>query len=341
MSQGRPMPLTRKTISDLPAESLLAIFFLLRDCWPPALPSSDSEQGTELGLDSEENEELSEEEDLMPGSNSLRGGKGSQPERKEDQRDLGWIVVTHVCRRWRQTGINAASLWTDLSFALIGLGDRWTRTMLDRAQDLGIRIVRGEPTYNDNPRVMDYEAEFIVSHLDEIVELRLLDINFVELEHLLEDEPIPAPRLRALELTVGSDATWEDGPPILNCPMPSLRSLALHFCGIPWTLDIFSGLVYLELGFEFEGVEDHSLYPAYPQLLGALKKSSATLQTLKLDMLGDGSSGRSSDEGDRLAVSLPHLTLLELRGEPRFIVHVFRHLGIPDQAQFNLCPRYW
>ncbi|TFY59337.1 hypothetical protein EVG20_g7829 [Dentipellis fragilis] len=337
----RPVVLNRKTISDLPAESLLAIFFLLRDCWPPVVPPSDFEQDSESELDSEGDEEYSEEEGSRSGSDSLRGIKGRQPAREAGPRDLGWIVLTHVCRRWRQLGINAAPIWTDLSFALIALGHRWTTTMLNRAQDLGIRIVRGESTCNDNPRLMDYEAEFIVSHLDKIVELRLLDINFIELEQILEDKPCPAPRLRVLELTEGSDATWEDGPPILNCPMPNLRSLALHFCGVPWTLDIFGGLVYLELGFEFEGVEGHSLYPAYPQLFDVLRKASATLQTLKLDMLGDRSSGRGSDEGSKPAVSLPHLTLLELSGEPCFIVRIFRHLGIPDQAQFNLCPRYW
>ncbi|KAI0032133.1 hypothetical protein K488DRAFT_39058, partial [Vararia minispora EC-137] len=44
---------------------------------------------------------------------------------------LGWIVVTHVCRHWRDVAIAHTSLWTTIPF---GLGERWVQEMFNRAK---------------------------------------------------------------------------------------------------------------------------------------------------------------------------------------------------------------
>ncbi|KAI0063913.1 hypothetical protein BV25DRAFT_1785027, partial [Artomyces pyxidatus] len=51
--------------------------------------------------------------------------------------NLGWITVPHVCRRWRDIALNAATLWREISLAL---GAEWTSTSLVRARDTPIII---------------------------------------------------------------------------------------------------------------------------------------------------------------------------------------------------------
>ncbi|KAA1470123.1 hypothetical protein DENSPDRAFT_774533, partial [Dentipellis sp. KUC8613] len=45
--------------------------------------------------------------------------------------NLGWILVTHVCRRWRHIAIDYAMLWTHINFAL---GSAWTTRMIERSR---------------------------------------------------------------------------------------------------------------------------------------------------------------------------------------------------------------
>lgn len=44
---------------------------------------------------------------------------------------LGWILVTHVCRRWRQIAIDHASLWQRIPLVM---GVRWTEEFLARSR---------------------------------------------------------------------------------------------------------------------------------------------------------------------------------------------------------------
>ncbi|KAI0050364.1 hypothetical protein FA95DRAFT_1467881, partial [Auriscalpium vulgare] len=45
--------------------------------------------------------------------------------------NLGWINVTHVCRRWRYIATDHSSLWARIEFTL---GERWVEEMFRRAR---------------------------------------------------------------------------------------------------------------------------------------------------------------------------------------------------------------
>ncbi|TFY59338.1 hypothetical protein EVG20_g7828 [Dentipellis fragilis] len=363
-----------KSIDDIPPELLLEIFTIVRYNWIPAnlyYPYPDSDEAEDLGSASAPSDDIDEEsisvsqstpevstpvldplqeshgqflDSLQEASMALlvSGFLQEAPEPQlcslEDGMEvaLGWIVITHVCHRWRQVAINSASLWSYLSLAL---GVRWAEEMLRRAKGLGIHYIRGDlPTF-DSDALLAYEASFLSQHLEKIEELYLNSIDFSELEMVLDESPCPrvASRLRVLLLVPESEVEWEDGSPILSCSMPHLRDLTIKHGCIPWTANIFGGLVHLNLGF---GSDDIS--PPYTPLICVLQDTAPSLETLALNMYpGHSPSAEKVDDCGHSAVNLPHLTLFDLSGDPSFIVILFRCLRIPHQSQLNLKPHIW
>ncbi|KAI0047739.1 hypothetical protein FA95DRAFT_1492138, partial [Auriscalpium vulgare] len=50
---------------------------------------------------------------------------------------LGWVNVTHVCRRWRALALDLPRLWTSISFAL---GRKWAEVFLARSRTAPVFI---------------------------------------------------------------------------------------------------------------------------------------------------------------------------------------------------------
>ncbi|KAI0041453.1 hypothetical protein FA95DRAFT_1471938, partial [Auriscalpium vulgare] len=50
---------------------------------------------------------------------------------------LGWLAVTHVCRRWRVIAVEHTALWTDFSWPL---GPGWTEAFAERARTMPLMI---------------------------------------------------------------------------------------------------------------------------------------------------------------------------------------------------------
>ncbi|KAI0051988.1 hypothetical protein FA95DRAFT_1451575, partial [Auriscalpium vulgare] len=60
----------------------------------------------------------------------------------ESLADIGWIAITHVCRRWRQVAIGYPLLWTNIDFSY---GRAWTQAFLSRARSAPLSITSRKP----------------------------------------------------------------------------------------------------------------------------------------------------------------------------------------------------
>ncbi|KAI0047186.1 hypothetical protein FA95DRAFT_1470799, partial [Auriscalpium vulgare] len=50
---------------------------------------------------------------------------------------IRWIVVTHICRRWREVAIQHAGLWTNIN---LDIGSNWAATFASRARQVLLAI---------------------------------------------------------------------------------------------------------------------------------------------------------------------------------------------------------
>ncbi|KAI0061561.1 hypothetical protein BV25DRAFT_1839019 [Artomyces pyxidatus] len=111
-------------------------------------------------------------------------------------RELGWIRVTHVCRRWRAVALSNATLWNEL---YIDLGWEWVAEMAHRSSMTPLTILH---PHTDVP-----------PHLSQVI-------------------PIHSDRIHHLDIRIGGSAA----PAVIHAvqhSMPNLRSLELHCSPIP------------------------------------------------------------------------------------------------------------
>ncbi|TFY58309.1 hypothetical protein EVG20_g8196 [Dentipellis fragilis] len=135
--------------------------------------------------------------------------------------NLGWILVTHVCRRWRNVAIDYAMLWTHISFAL---GSEWTMRMIERSGQAPLVIREFEAERRFHPDV----GEHLRPHLSHVLafELRLQSYTLMEILSPMVDN---APVLHTLQF---HSSTGEGELPMVrtqldlfNQSAPSLRKI--------------------------------------------------------------------------------------------------------------------
>jgi hypothetical protein len=144
---------------------------------------------------------------------------------------LGWIRLSHVCRHWRDVALAYPSLWDHIPFSL---GERWSRTALERAKssELVIRhlLYVGTPGYQLLTR-----SDFLSELLDRVSVLELggaPDALNLALSHLRK----PAPRLQVLAIQAdrptGANEGWPFSLPrgLFQHETPALRELNLDNC---------------------------------------------------------------------------------------------------------------
>ncbi|KAK7469178.1 hypothetical protein VKT23_003669 [Stygiomarasmius scandens] len=144
-------------INDLPNE-LLAHIFYVGMVMEEESYDSDEEDEDELGLDDEWEDEEDEEDGIGPSSKGKKDtGKikkadekevdekevKSQEENEEDEEEKRLpfqVLVSHVCRHWREVAINTPNLWTTVAFA-IGIPLDQPRVWIERSKGHPLDII--------------------------------------------------------------------------------------------------------------------------------------------------------------------------------------------------------
>ncbi|KAI0062971.1 hypothetical protein BV25DRAFT_1915708 [Artomyces pyxidatus] len=240
---------------------------------------------------------------------------------------LGWIKVTHVCRRWRKIALENPALWADITFML---GPNWTATMLQRAQNVPVRI-KPRKFRKLGAEVKDYIPQNL-SHIQELS----LENSYEFLGPLLDAIVAPAPILEYLRLACSGTSPMPFPSTAFSGSTPRLRRLCLEGWSVPWESPIFNTVVDLEIVYPETG--DHTqLLPSLPQLLDALERMSS-LQHLKLECVlpvYKRPVKKKTPSGPR-RVALPRLLELKLSGKVFECVQFIEALTLPPTTVLTI-----
>ncbi|KAA1470104.1 hypothetical protein DENSPDRAFT_797257 [Dentipellis sp. KUC8613] len=251
--------------------------------------------------------------------------------------NLGWILVTHVCRRWRHVAIDYAMLWTHISFAL---GSEWTMRMIERSGQAPLVIREFEVERKFHPDI----GEHLRPHLSHVAvfELRLQSYALMEMLAPMVDS---APMLHTLQL---HSSTGEGELPMVrtqldlfNQSTPSLRKIILRNVCIPWTSRIFSNLESLEVTMSiyetdewFENDMGIEWEPTLPVFLDILQAMPGLKHLILNDAAVPPATTVLTPNGNR-TVSLPNLVRATLMSRPGDVAALLDHLELPRTTKFK------
>ncbi|KAF6753052.1 hypothetical protein DFP72DRAFT_435379 [Ephemerocybe angulata] len=159
---------------------------------------------------------------------------GVVPERSDQARRVAWndsgerlwIVVTHVCKSWRETALGCPALWANLTF----ISPSFTRVMLQRSRNAPLTI-----DYSGKFQHEDLLAEAI-SHTERLrsVKIGIPNNTSLRFEYALSgfSSGVEATILETLSL----ESVSRNGllpARFLHGGAPSLKLLSLKGCHIP------------------------------------------------------------------------------------------------------------
>ncbi|VDB82992.1 unnamed protein product [Peniophora sp. CBMAI 1063] len=151
----------------------------------------------------------------------------------DERKDLGWLYVTHVCRRWRAIAINEPTLWRQLSITL----DRVWDVFLARAKKAPLVIKYNYYTGSPPPRDLGRCVRSMLQHRDHIQELDPGWLDTARMLELVQGLTGPLPHLRQLRL----QTLCAVDTPLLSLPThffaesaPNIRLLQLSGIAFPW-----------------------------------------------------------------------------------------------------------
>ncbi|KAI0042985.1 hypothetical protein FA95DRAFT_503959 [Auriscalpium vulgare] len=239
-----------------------------------------------------------------------------QPYRYEP-RKASWIVVTHVCRRWRQTALEQRSLWARIQ---IPMGKTWARAFLERAGPLPLSIAQHQSS--SKPWI----ADLVKKNLPRVKELKLCIVHaHPSAVHALQ---ISAPMLESLDVQF---ADSDVGPVHHDLDTPRLRHFCLVGWHFPWTSPALNDLVTLDLGYPDPYLTRADHLVPLATIISALKNVRKLVQLAVHLVLPE----RDATPTDLFA-ELPSLTSLFVTGTMGDIVMFFRHLTFSPNAEVSL-----
>jgi len=238
------------------------------------------------------------------------------PDYYDDDTDQGLIVLTHVCRGWRDVFISRSSLWTQLDCVDF---DK-TRTYIQRSKSSPLEIFL--KMYGDDDTHIDDAFLLVTPHIHRIKSLTIhADAMPDAIRHLCCHTPL----LEELDI----DLICGSYPPVLDSALfegdlSSLRELSLGgvITCLPW--NNLANLTNFNL---------NSCHPGHDfiNLLLDFLKNAPLLRTIMLE----DSIPESSNAPPGRMVSLPHLRMLAITAEPAHSI-LLNHLCIPIGASLIL-----
>ncbi|KAI0061501.1 hypothetical protein BV25DRAFT_1826641 [Artomyces pyxidatus] len=240
--------------------------------------------------------------------------------RPAEREPVGWMRVTHVCRRWRDVALGNPLLWSHIVLPLTS--PEWARAILAREQHVPVTVSWVGIGYAKTPALSERRV-LPLTDLAGVERLKLGEFDG-RMDVLASMLGKPAPVLEVAEVQCHLD---DARPPnsLFAGHAPRLRRLCLRnsasFC---WSSPILSNLVCLEINGRPGLIER----PSRDDVFLALQKMHA-LEGLSLQ----NSLPRSPyDSGrvDTLAVAPQRLKLLRIEGTLTDCVAFFTYFQVPE-----------
>lgn len=239
---------------------------------------------------------------------------------KSRGRSRGWIVVTHICHRWRAVAIAAPQLWSSIDWFY----DAWAETCLERCKTVPLRITCSKPNIKEVKE--ERGRSILTQHLQRTRDVSL-KVSIGIMTRVLECFSLPAPALEILDLgsvsPFGSilESTSKD---LLEGHAPVLRVLRLNHINLNVPTSICSNLRHLSLSNQ----HSHRIHPSFKAFISILRHSPR-LVTLKLKNGGPYLNFERSPKQVYETVELPHLQLVSIRGFETATSAILAHISAP------------
>lgn len=236
---------------------------------------------------------------------------------------LGWIKVTHVCRKWREVALNDPALWSQISPAR----PRWALEMLSRSRNAPLSFIAD---YFDLSFKGQEATRTILKQISRVQELSL---SVPEPGVLLAELVQPAPNLKSFTMRVYRELRPKElEGPLFQGVAPKLRHMSLDNFKIPWGSPLFRGLTVLRLA---NLNLHHDVSPA--QFLDVFRRIP-NLHALRIMEVEVELRNETFTPPQRLV--LPNLNYLTLTGSASVCGFILRHVDLPKNptiyVAFNL-----
>ncbi|KAI0316948.1 hypothetical protein OF83DRAFT_1172418 [Amylostereum chailletii] len=221
---------------------------------------------------------------------------------------IGWILVTHVCRRWREVALHNPALWSSVNF---DLGSTWAQEMARRSKHspLNVESLFGLQLSGVPPGALEIVREH-TWHLRHVQ----FYASYKQMQPIITALSVEAPQLRTLALTVDSSTAEPSDadvplPQFLGGSAPHLRTLHLSIPTLPLLSAGFLPSCLTTLHLQGGPMP----YDVYIIMLGAMY-CMVDLQDLQLlGCLPDQAPEETLQEAS--IATLPQLTALRLSGK--------------------------
>ncbi|KAI0056525.1 hypothetical protein BV25DRAFT_1572924 [Artomyces pyxidatus] len=261
---------------------------------------------------------------------SKRAPKLSDASGSEAVVPLGWILVTHVCRHWRQVALDDASIWGRVDFLL---GPQWGQEMLIRSKSAPITVVSICTWIRDER--MHRLAASLATHLpDHLSHLRALTLRgpqrfFRKILHTLSGA---APLLETIDLAGygGLDSLPIQAPPTF-LSSPRLHSVTLRDIPLSGPFLSTGSLARLHIQGTMGSVSRP--WPTITHLLDFLIATPSLKDVLLERCLPQDLSQQLQD--DRVA-TMPCLSRLVLTGRAAAAANILRHIILSPRCNLTL-----
>jgi len=247
--------------------------------------------------------------------------------------NLGWIRVTHVCRRWRQIALDDSLLWATVITGIWPIAE-WISESLVRARNAPLAI-----DFEFTPS-LEILSQF-PPHISHTRKLRLRNLSPLQSQGVQEICTSEAPILEHFELALDPSyypvtfLTYRElvGTTLFNGRTPKLRTLSLTQVSIPWSLIPRGQLTQLKITL-FEEMSTADISPSFDSnRLIDLLINSPELEGLVLEFCLPPILPQVSHEQP---INLPRLSCLRLAGSTFSVTNLLSMLRLPSSATLHL-----
>ncbi|KAF8437274.1 hypothetical protein L210DRAFT_1059415 [Boletus edulis BED1] len=236
-----------------------------------------------------------------------------------------WANVSYVCRHWRDVALNCSELWTYLCV----VSPRWMVEQLARSKQAPLKLFVYSNYYNyaSQPR---YNVKQAMDHVERIQELHLLGMPLGYERMLFPELSLRAPRLKYLKVSRAVVPNWSSV--LFDGDTPSLQTLELSPCPIPWYLLKLNGLTTLSLNRVPGRFQQNTA-----DFLATLSRMQDLTNLYLQDALASAADFLSSEAFHTVQkVNLPHLSHLLIVGPLSTVVAFLSCVNIPLKAEVRL-----
>ncbi|KAI0263194.1 hypothetical protein BC834DRAFT_320865 [Gloeopeniophorella convolvens] len=248
------------------------------------------------------------------------------PPFKDRKQNLGWIVVTHVCRHWRQVALDDASLWGKLDG--FQPSSRWITEMVVRSKGAPLDI-----SFMETPS--QQALSLFSQNFSRIRELALSAIWTESAQkHVQNMLGCEAPTMERLIVGFlgGSHHPRPNTLTFLKGHAPRLRELSLCNVALPWSSFPSSPLTLLTVVSLDKAAQKASALDSLDTLFDVME-NSPSLDSL---ILRDCLPSTPSTAPHTRTVNLPKLSFISLAGPRIDVVRIFGAVRLPPSARIAL-----